>query len=84
MTIRSTQIGIAAICAIAIHTLDTKSLTRGTMRTVSRRTRRTAERHRQHHREASWPSVPDRLVAALSAYGRSPTAKSSRTRRAGS
>jgi glycosyltransferase involved in cell wall biosynthesis len=57
MTISSAQIGIARICAITAHTLDTKSPTA--------RTRRTAGRHLTRPREEPWPSVPDRLVADL-------------------
>ena len=52
---RSTQIGIAAIFAIAVHTLDTKSPTA--------RTKRTAGRHPRHPQAAPWAAVSDRLVA---------------------
>jgi glycosyltransferase involved in cell wall biosynthesis len=57
LTIRSTQIDVVAICAIAARALDAKA--------TNTRTRRTARRDPQHRHEAPWPSVPDRLVAAL-------------------
>ena len=57
MTIRSTQIGIASMRATAAPTIDPKLLTS--------RAGHAAGRHPQRPHEAPWPSVPDRLLAAV-------------------
>jgi hypothetical protein len=65
MTIRSPETGIASLDAIAAPTIDTKLPTYSP--------RRLSESHSRRPREAPWPSVPDRLVHAVTSGRGAPT-----------